>query len=427
MSQSFSIDKGVIGTDKHFCFDGKKFGWSDEHPQDVFVFRYESRPTDLRCLNTLLRLNGIEVKYQMPEAQVSAWKSLLKNDFVYEEVRWQHVLSPQTFKSFLSNLVKNIQTNLDRVSSGYHEKVFSRVSELFNELDFASIDVAKLDKYKEKEQSHSNKSVLDSFRPIAGSMARKPTYDRFGSRTGRLTVESGPQILTLKRNYRDIVTSAYPGGKIYYADFSALEARTFLTIVGQEVLTQDVYSDLAENFLKGKYSRSVVKLCVLALLFGSSTDPIQKLLKASKKETDLFVKNLKTHFHVDELRSRLYKEWAENGKKIRNFYGRVIDVPDESTLINSYIQSTGVDVALLGFLNIVQGIRKKQLKVSPLFVLHDALILDVHPQHFDNLQAIIRPGFQIPGMANQFFIHIDPMVVEQEEEVTVISGEEESK
>lgn len=424
MSQSFSIDKGVLGTENHFCFNGKNFVWVEEHPADVFVFRHHSKPTDLRCLNTLFKLNGIEVKHLMPETQVSAWKTILRNDFVYEEIRWQYVLQPPAFKSFLLGLAKNIQNNLGKVSTEYHERVFSRVSELFDSLDFASIDVAKLNRYKEAEQSFSNKSVLDSFRPVAGSMARKPVYDRFGSRTGRLTVESGPQILTLKRTYRDLIVSTYPGGKIFYVDFSALEARTFLTIAGREVLTKDVYEEIAENFLKGKYSRSVVKLCVLALLFGSSIEPIQKLLKASKQETHDFVDKLKKYFCLDELRTRLYKEWAENGKKIRNFYGRVIDVPDENTLVNSYIQSTGVDVALLGFLNIVQSIRKKELKISPLFVLHDALLLDVHPQHFDQLTTIIRPGFAIPGMKNQFFLHVDPLEVEQPELNEVPSTEE---
>lgn len=421
MSRQFSIDKGVLGTSRHFFFNGTGFIWVDEHPLETFVFRHSPRPDDLLCLNTLFRLNGVEFESLVPQHFINTFKAILRNDFDYETIKWQYILQPIAYKTFLGNLTKNIQENLDRISIDYHTKVFSRVTQLFKDLDFASIDVQKLDAYKLREAHAANKSNLESFRPIVGSMARKTVYERFGTRTGRLTVASGPEILTLKRNYRDILRSSYSGGKIFYADFSALEARAILTIAGRDVLVKDVYTDIAENYLKGKYSRGTVKLAVIAMLYGSGTEALQSLLKVGKTELQTFTDSMKSYFGVDELRSRLYTEWVENDKKIKNFYGRVLTVPEESTLINSYIQSTGVDIALLGFLAISEGIKKHQHKVSPLFILHDALILDVHPQHFNDLQQIVRPGLGIPGMKNRFFIQIDELVIEQQEDVEVPS------
>ncbi len=410
---SFCVDKGVIGTEKHFCFDGNSYSWCDDQPDDCYIFRYQQNQNDEWCLNTLFKLNGITINHSLPSEQILPWKVMLKNDFVYEKIRWQYVLKPKEYKTFFVNLINDIKIQIDKSDDSYHQNYFLLQSQLFNEFEQVNVDVLKLDSYKNNELNPSNKSVLESFRPIISSLAKKPIYNRFGSRTGRLTIESGPEILTLKRSYRDLMVSSYQGGKIFYADYSALEARTFLSIVEKIVLTKDVYTELSERFLKSKYDRNIVKQCVLAILFGSTNEAIQNVLKTNKQETDEFVNKLKEQFEYDSLRKRLYDEWNLGGKKIKNFYGRVIDVPEESTLINSYIQSTGVDVALLGFLNIVKLIQKKQFKISPLFVLHDALILDVHPQHFDQLNTIARFGQSISRMKNQFFIDVKPLIVEQ--------------
>ena len=61
--------------------------------------------------------------------------------------------------------------------------------------------------------------------------------------TGRMTITSGPNILTLKRGHRKILRSRYPGGKIVEIDIRAAEPRVVLALVGKKV-EGDVYTEI---------------------------------------------------------------------------------------------------------------------------------------------------------------------------------------
>ena len=91
-------------------------------------------------------------------------------------------------------------------------------------------------------------------------------------------------------------------------------------------------------------------------------------------------------------------------KCIRNKYGRRIALPDSSdgTLLNSYLQSTGVDVALWGFLEIVNRLNEEW--AVPVAVLHDALILDVTKEFAQKIGESL--AVQVPGYIGKFPLKI---------------------
>ena len=55
-------------------------------------------------------------------------------------------------------------------------------------------------------------------------------------------------------------------------------------------------------------------------------------------------------------------------------------------LVNSYVQSTGADVSLLGFKKILDLTENK--KIIPLFLIMDAMLVDVHDDDLMFLKAI---------------------------------------
>ena len=72
-------------------------------------------------------------------------------------------------------------------------------------------------------------------------------------------------------------------------------------------------------------------------------------------------------------------------------------------LINYFVQSTAVDVALYGFTALVKALKHLK-RAHPIFILHDALILDVHRSHEEEINAICEPGIlSIPKFENSKF------------------------
>ena len=74
--------------------------------------------------------------------------------------------------------------------------------------------------------------------------------------------------------------------------------------------------------------------------------------------------------------------------KVCNKHGRYLELddPQDHLFVNTFAQSTGVDVALLGFKSVMDRLGIDG--VRPLFVLHDALILDVRSDRLKDVENI---------------------------------------
>lgn len=400
MSLQFCIEKDVLGSSEHFTFINGKAGWAETVPDDVWVLG--AKPKKERCLETLLRVSGIELDTSVPLKYVRTMELTMKEGYSYALVPWRHVVPAGDYKSFILSLIKNVRQAAGAVDPTYYTETFSRVTPLFEGLEHAAINVPKLEEYLANPKT-SNPHTVKSFKPVAGSFARRVEYNRFGTRTGRLTMQNGPDILTLKKDYRDIVTSCFQKGSVRYIDFSSLEARVLLTIAGQKVTTKDLYTKVGRELGLTK-SRKIVKLIVIATIYGSGTGELQQLAGISERQMHIVQDKIREMFGVETLRKKLSEEWLKQNGKIRNAYGRVLVVPDESTLINSYVQSTAVDVALLGFWELVKNMKRRGMKSRPIFILHDAILIDTHPDEELTLDEIVGDGVKVPGMHNTFFL-----------------------
>jgi hypothetical protein len=389
LSEAVCIDKVVIGTEKHLVVS-KGFSWVDDVPIDSWHFNGKLKNT-INCFDTLLRLNNKNVEAGPPHQYQHMMESLVSGSVVFP---WQQIMSKSAHRSFVQTLVNSLIEVLPCLEKSYYQRVWVPGTSVFNRLERAAIDNQRWQTLV--DENRGNVSALLSFRPLDDGMAKPVVYNRFGTRTGRPTIESGPNILVLNKEFRNVITSRYgTDGKIVMFDFRALEVRVILYEAGHNCDELDLYAFLNKQLFGEKLPRDIVKGAVISDLYGQSRKAIGHRLGIKGRHLDLFIDRIRSHFQTDNLLKQVKQEFIKNGF-IHNRYGRhvTIDEPLDHILVNSYVQSTGADVVVLGFKNLLDQI--SGLKISPLFLLSDAIILDCHVDdyvHLRNLNNLSIDGY----------------------------------
>lgn len=388
--RSYCIHSNYLGTGKHFCKQPDGFSWRETQPRDSWLLSTSPRPAG-RCLNTLLTLNAVGLP-QIPENYAAVMTQLVTGSNI--QIPWQHVLPRSVYENYFKNTVKVIEDAFSELPFDYYETAWMPSTELLSALKPAKIDVEAWHKFL--EEANVNAPVLASFKPDPRGFADTPTYNRFGTRTGRLTVSDGPNILVLKRELRSIIRSSFTDGCVYSLDFRALEPRIVLAEAGRSSEAEDIYGEIAEKIFGDRQNRDAVKVAIISELYGATKESLRARLGITQKKIDAFVKGIGEYFSLGSLRQRLETE-AQSGK-IKNRYGRplVVDPTTKNLFINTYVQSTGVDVALLGFKSVVDKLGTDG--VRPLYVLHDALILDVRADRLkdvEQIRSVSVPGYDV--------------------------------
>jgi hypothetical protein len=376
----FTIDSTVLGTSKHIVGDSDGYVWSESVPKDSWHMTGETKAAStVKCLDTLLRLSS-ETVPQVPDRYLTSLKSLVTGS---QAIPWHYVLPQNEFKNYFKNLIQKTTDVFDELPFDYYETVWAAGSRVINSLKPAKIN---LQMFQSHIEVNPHSPGLESFRPKRSGFAYLVEYDRFSTRTGRFTVSDGPNILVLKKEYKGMIQSSYDDGRIVSLDFKALEARIILAEAGKTSDADDLYRDISEVQFKGIIPRDVVKVAVLAELYGVSKNTLKWKLGLSEDKVDSFIESIKEYFGVEKLKQRLKNDLYEDGH-LKNRFGRRLEVPhnQDNLLINTYSQSTGVDVALLGFDKVLSKLGTEGIR--PLFVLHDAIILDVRGDRLDDVRA----------------------------------------
>lgn len=155
----------------------------------------------------------------------------------------------------------------------------------------------------------------------------------------------------------------------------SLEPR-FVMHVMDRTPPRDIYEDIRQTVFRGELDRRVVKTATISALYGSSADLVSDLTGAGSSAKSI-IRRVKEYFRADDLGDRLKSEVSSG--VLHNYYGRPL--PDmvigekTSKLTSYYVQSSCVDTALLGFINLCDKI--KSLNARPIYVIHDAVLIDV--------------------------------------------------
>jgi hypothetical protein len=202
-----------------------------------------------------------------------------------------------------------------------------------------------------------------------------PVYDNFSSVTGRTKIIDGYNFLVMKKQDRKNITSKFKGGRIYEIDIVSLEPRIACKLTrGEEY--DDIYKHISKNVINSKNNRKNIKLGLISTLYGAKESTVKKLSGLNSCSVSL----IKHWFGIKELYDELLDKYNIE-KRITNFYGR--NVYSGNALINHYIQSTAVDSAMIAFNNFM---KKNKKGIDLIAIIHDAIIIDVHPSQINNIE-----------------------------------------
>lgn len=238
------------------------------------------------------------------------------------------------------------------------------------------------------EKNPTISSSLKSFNP-RGGFSKVATYDLCKTITGRIVnKEESPKILTLPSRCRKIFESKWGNeGVLISLDFKTLEPRVARKLNNKST-PEDIYNEISSG-LESNIDRSIIKKAVISILYGSEA-PLKEL---STERSSLLLSTVKNYFELDNL-----LKLAENSNKFgyrENFFGRPLHNTNETNnnkIINNFIQSTAVDVSLDYFSSLVKEINIDLCR--PLFIIHDAIIFDVHNDYFSEIKNLAEKGYQ---------------------------------
>lgn len=373
---------------------------------------------------------------QLPDAVPDHFKKMMNLVVPHvsgSAVPWDKVLPKNVYAQIEAHEQAETKRILDEIGPDmdYYKSIYTKTKSVFDHLQPAKVNFVKHKMYSIQEDASAHLSNWNAdkygFLPV-------PKYVLDETVTGRMKIKSGPNILLLPKKYRDILTSRFgSNGSIWYLDFTSLEPRVALSVksyidnhslIGSvpliklldlrtdDPLPKDVYS-LALKTLKlsSEVSRDDIKQIVLSQLYGQSkSHTIEALEKHKVRDPEEVVDMVNDFFGIDALRQFVVQGFLKtDSRHLRTFYGRHLTPEDGKphALLNYYVQSTAVDVALLGFAKILDRLAQipDSLKVLvPIFLLHDALILDVHKDVEHLIPKLCTLGSKdIPGFGNQIF------------------------
>ena len=392
-----AISGKKLGIKQNLIYSENEFSWSVNVPEDAWLLGFESENKDLEKIADAVGVKLADFK------DTSHAKSLqevtVKN---LDSIPWMHVLPSEVFKSVLEKLLGQLRMILEDASNNYYMTQFLDNRRLLMDLKKPKIDLNRLKEILDIEKDKPKYSDILKFKPDETGFAQESKYSQSSTITGRLTVKEGPGILTLKKEYRDVLDSRYSGGKIVQIDITSLEPRIALSLCTEDI-PDDIYEFISQEIFSGEVSREEVKVSTLSCIYGASHWSLAKRLPKGVN-AKIVLSSLRKYFGIDELESRLTSFFRDNGY-IENLYGRQIKSKD--TFVNHYIQSTGVDVSFNVFHNIISCLVDHKVEFAPIYVIHDAIIIDVHPDSFELLEKIARQKFAANKVGCEFPVKLE--------------------
>ena len=309
-------------------------------------------------------------------------------------VPWFYVIPKKLFLGHMRDIFSKALSQISLDNDNKYIDIFLSEREMLCNLVQSKIDNEKIGRYIDGEENPTVKKTLQTFIGDSG-WAPDVFYSQTVTSTGRIVVKKGPNILTLPKKYRDVLTSRYEGGHIMEVDFTSLEPMVLANLNGITI-EGDIYESLSNRLFDGEVSRATTKLLMLSALYGASKSTIESLIPKKYTTGDLISK-IHSFFSTRVLVNRLKSEIHDSGY-MYNFFGRKIKKTDDYRLISHYLQSTAVDVALLGFKEIVKKVSSEG--ILPLYVIHDAMVFDVPPGAAHTLESVVGEGIEIPELGN---------------------------
>ena len=387
-----TISNKIIGTDKHLVFDGSTWTWSGSIDKKSFLWGFDN-PRDLRGAADAL---GISV----PLFETSPWGKAQKYLKVSSiQPRWIDCVPRKAWQAIVKEAVDQLWRHFSSADNSYYISTHTRNREIIEGLQKPLINKLLLQDRIDTAKNGIRQS-LSKFSPINNNECPDFKYSLSKSITGRMTITSGPNILTMKKSDRSIFKSRYKNGKIIEIDIISAEPRVALSMFGKSI-PGDVYEDVIKK-ANLKIDRNAAKIATLSALYGASHHTLKS--RISKESNSLRVLDLvKGYFGVEHI-NKMIKDQYELLGYIKNTHGRKI-LSNEPSL-NHFVQSSAVDVAFDIFEALINKIKSENIDAVPLFLIHDAIVLDLNSNHIEKLRQVCSNGFLSPVTESNFPVRI---------------------
>jgi hypothetical protein len=315
------FNRSIFGSEKHLTYSDKKFEWKND------VERVYTSSVEFKNIAQTFDFN---IPTLFPEKYVKMCENINTNNYA-------RCIPADVIRKSCQRYCNTYDKFIDKYKDHKYLPVLETTEKFLHLLKKPEVDIIR---YAAINASNVN---LPGF-VMANKHLNIPVYSRLNTKTGRLTVVNGPNVLTLKKNYRNMLS------KSLQVDFNSMEPRLLLAILGIKI-DGDLYSWVGEK-TNIKEERAKLKVKIITSLYGGSK-----------------IKEINDLFAVDEWNDQLQKSVKNN--RIENYFGRVIDVSgaEKNNLLALYIQSSAVDASLLGFNWLVNN-----YNLDPYWIIHDALI-----------------------------------------------------
>ena len=345
--------------------------------EDGDIVTNDSSPCDWRLESDSLRQGSLlhaseaagcnlVVDPVVPQAQF--WKKHTQHP------AWCRILPKAVFSDHLKKQVESVVSFVNDPGHAYFLTHFQKQQALLDSLQTGRV---------------RDDSLEDSgFSPDPNGFVPVPVYDNSHSATGRMSITAGPKILTLPKERRSNLRSQWDDGVLVEIDFNALEARVLSWIARNDPVEGDMYEWIGSQAGTGNVPRAVVKEATLAAIYGMSRRNFALRYQDMPDAVDVY-ESVRKIMRVQDLDSRL-----RDMNPLRNAFGRPL--PDTTAKISYHVQSSAVDIACHGFLWLVSQLDKSQ--AVPIYVIHDALVLDIRKQYISHVEGLCKDGLEISIM-----------------------------
>lgn len=402
-----------VGNKKNIVVDTIANSWEEISNKEILsdsLFWFGTQHSiDKKCFLSVLEICNEEIFIDVPKKYLESYSFIVNERQEY----WKLIVPKHEYKKLLDKFVVDIITitNSDKFIAAlkYYDTVFQTHNVVFKSLQSANINRELF--YKLVLENASD-STLKTFTPNKETgLSKVPVYNRTKTKTGRCGIESGANLLALKKEFRSVLKSRFDQGQIVYIDYKSLEPRTILFAVNHpEYSNDDIYGWLKTKFEQRfnkdlDVSRDTLKRFVNSYFYGAGKQSLDTLFLSKEKSTN-FIEIIDENCLIKPLLEKLGNEFKEKGF-ITNLFGRPLCSITESLLLPHFIQSTAVDITLYGFTNIINLIQKNDILESmmiPLFILHDALLIDCDPKILKHLPLLLKKAEQpIPQQPTKTF------------------------
>ena len=289
----------------------------------------------------------------------------------------------QVLKSVVQKFSDYFEDIIGTKSGENYYRYYFEQNAFLNSLNNPSFNVGLLQGLIDKTPHDNTKLSIEKFKSN-----QKSVYSQSSTVTGRLTVKSGPNILTAPAPIRKCF-KAEPGRVIAQIDLKSAEPKFALQFM-QKPAPDDVYGYLKSEFFNDKLTRQQVKILVLSALYGQSTKKIASSLPSGMSATKL-VEKISDFFSTRKLFKKISE--SHDGGKIFNAFGRPIKMQgrlDKNLCINYFLQSSIAELSVLMFSDFC----KDNHSVKPIYVIHDALIIDADSKYIEALGKKVNLSYE---------------------------------